>query len=67
MPRSNVEEDMAAQPPYIYRPYHRRAMKTRIFNGLGLGIDPDKYVDLGQQFLIQMFQRVLLCKFSLLY
>ena len=47
MPRSNVEEDMAAQLPYIYRPYHRRAMKTRIFNGLGLGIDPDKYVDPG--------------------
>ena len=38
---------MAAQPPYIYRPYHRRAMKTRIFNGLGLGVDPDKYVDPG--------------------
>ena len=38
---------MAAQPPYIYRPYHRRAMKTRIFNGLGLGIDPYKYVDPG--------------------
>ena len=46
---------MAAQPPYIYRPYRRQAKTTRIFNlgigdkdnGVDVGVDKDKGVDVG--------------------
>ncbi|CAH3045181.1 unnamed protein product [Porites evermanni] len=53
----HIEEDMAAQPPFIYRPYRRQAINNRQFgfnlgigdkdNGVNVGVDKDKGVDVG--------------------